>query len=229
MSIKNKKGFFITIMFSLVIISIGIIASKKYYKTSETYKDKLIRFHVLANSDLPEDQELKLKVRDKVLNEISHKFINSKSIEETRKIIKQNMNEIRDIALKEIKESGKDYDVDIKLGKHTFPTKSYGNFTLPAGEYESVRIIIGEGNGQNWWCVMFPPLCFVDAKNGLTDKKTENRLKEVLTEDEYGIVSSTYEESPQDQPIKLKSKIAEVFEKIFVTKNETDEMKEIMK
>lgn len=172
--------------------------------TNESYKDKLIRFHVLANSDSPKDQELKLKVRDKVIDFMGEKFAKSGSMEETRIIVNENMENMKEIALKEIKENGKDYDVEIKLESHEFPTKSYGEFTLPAGEYEAVRILIGEAKGENWWCVMFPPLCFVDARNGLTDSKTDENMKKHLTQEEYNEISSN-----DDGNIQMKSKLVE--------------------
>lgn len=181
------------------------------YENRQGYKDKLIRFHVIANSDSPEDQQLKLKVRDEIISSMNDKFARSSSIDDSRKIVMENIEEIKNIALNEIKENGKQYDVDVEIGKYNFPTKSYGNFTLPAGEYEAVRVVIGEGKGRNWWCVMFPPLCFIDITNGLTDEKTNDELKKVLTNKEYNMIVSAG--SDDDMPIKLKFKVVELFEK----------------
>ena len=180
--------------------------------SSESYKEKLIRFHVLANSDEEVDQDLKLKVRDRLIETMSDKFKDSIDIEESREIVKDNIEEMKQIALEEIKENGKDYSVDIKLEAHDFPTKSYGDFTLPAGEYEAVRVLIGEAKGENWWCVMFPPLCFVDENNGVIDKKTDEKLKDILTEEEYKLISR--ENSKKASNRKMKFKILEILETI---------------
>lgn len=167
----------------LCIITISILIGlcgtfyylKDIYQNREIYKEKLIRFHVIANSDSKEDQELKLKVRDKIIAYLSPKLEKSKSIEETKKIIENNITVIEDIASKEIKENDKSYSVSANLGYSNFPTKKYSNIVLPAGNYKALRVVIGSGEGKNWWCVMFPPLCFVDINSGITDKKTERK------------------------------------------------------
>ncbi len=209
----DKKSNFIIIL----LITVSIFTNAFYIQgknvaansnvesvDEESYKNKLIRFHVLANSDSPEDQELKLKVRDKVIDSMSEKFKESKSIEETRLIVSENMESMKQVALDEIKENGKDYDVEIKLEPYNFPTKSYGDFTLPAGEYEAVRVLIGKAKGQNWWCVMFPPLCFIDAKNATTDNETQENMKKHLTQEEYNAISSS-----ENGKIELRSKLVE--------------------
>jgi stage II sporulation protein R len=146
---------------------------------------KLIRFHVIANSDSAEDQNLKLNVRDKVLKEIGPKLEKSGSKEESEKIIESNLGSIKHIAETVVKDSGKKYGVSVSLGKSMFPVKSYNDITLPAGEYDALKITLGSGEGKNWWCVMFPPLCFVDITNGITSQDTENRMKYALNDDEY--------------------------------------------
>lgn len=133
--------------------------------------DKLIRLHVLANSDSPQDQALKYKVRDSVVEYMTSKFSNSKSLEESRKILLDNLPELVAIAEKRLAEEGSQFTINIEHGNFQFPIKSYGTFVLPAGEYEAVRVVIGEGKGANWWCVLFPPLCFVDvSKKNIDDK-----------------------------------------------------------
>ncbi|MFL0267173.1 stage II sporulation protein R [Candidatus Clostridium radicumherbarum] len=155
-------------------------------------ENKIIRFHVIANSDKAEDQALKLKVRDKVLEYIAPKLKTSKSIEESRQILMQNDTNIQKIADKVIKDNGYSYKSVTMLSKEDFPVKTYGNITLPQGEYEAYRIIIGNGSGQNWWCVMFPPLCFIDITKGeVSYKETEKAMKEVLSQNEYEEVDNT--------------------------------------
>ncbi|MDA8443360.1 MAG: stage II sporulation protein R [Peptococcaceae bacterium] len=128
----------------------------------------LIRFHVLANSDSDADQLLKRQVRDAILAKFSPILAQSKSLEESRSLLKVNMPGMQKEAARVIAAKGKSYPVRVEYGHFDFPVKSYGNLTLPAGNYEAVRIIIGAGKGANWWCVLFPPLCFVDITSSLT-------------------------------------------------------------
>ncbi|HBV85214.1 MAG TPA: stage II sporulation protein R [Desulfosporosinus sp.] len=127
--------------------------------------DQLIRFHVLANSDRDEDQALKRAVRDEILKEVAPQLAVSKSLEESRQIVQRIQPDMDAIALKEIQAWGKNYTVHTDYGKFSFPTKSYGTLVLPAGQYEALRVVIGEGEGSNWWCVLFPALCFVDIEH----------------------------------------------------------------
>lgn len=130
--------------------------------------ESLIRFHVIANSDSEEDQILKYAVRDEILKKVAPVLAQSGSLDESRRIIQDMEREMLDIADTVMKERGKDYSVTMDYGIHTFPTKSYGNTVLPAGEYEAVKIKIGKAQGANWWCVLFPPLCFVNVEESTT-------------------------------------------------------------
>lgn len=175
-------------------------------------ENKLIRFHVIANSDSDEDQNLKLKVRDEVLKYMAPKLDDSKSLDESREILKSNDNKVKEIAKKVIKENGYNYGVETTLGKENFPDKTYGNITLPQGEYEAYRIVIGSGNGHNWWCVMFPPLCFVDMSKGqVAYDENEKQMKKVLNDEEYGIVDNT----SNDQEVEVRFKIWDEIKKLF--------------
>jgi stage II sporulation protein R len=190
---------------------------------TEALSNKLIRFHVIANSDSVEDQTLKLKVRDNVLDYISPKLKKAKSLEESRKILKSEDAAINKIAKKVISQNGYNYTVKTALSSENFPVKSYGNITLPQGKYEAYRIIIGKGNGQNWWCVMFPPLCFVDVTKGETSiKETEKEMKKVLNDEEYEAVTFANNDKEKSNnkktnnvdgsnEIKLKFKFVEIF------------------
>lgn len=126
--------------------------------------NQLIRFHVVANSDSDEDQALKRAVRDAILEEVSPRLASSKSLDESRQILLKIRPEMEKIGLSVVKSWGKNYTVRAELGDFSFPTKSYGTLVLPAGTYEALRVVIGEGEGSNWWCVLFPPLCFVDIE-----------------------------------------------------------------
>lgn len=125
----------------------------------------LIRFHVLANSDSEEDQALKLAVRDAILEKVSPRLAESHSLEESRQILTGMRPEIEKIGQEVVHAWGKNDEVKTDYGYFTFPTKSYGSLVLPAGEYEAVRVLIGKAEGSNWWCVLFPPLCFVDIEH----------------------------------------------------------------
>ena len=172
--------------------------------------DNLIRLHVIANSDSPEDQELKRDVRDAVLSYVQGEVGDSQDIEQTRAVISNSLDEIASVARKTISEQGKEYNVKAMLGNQPFPTKAYGDIYLPAGNYQALRVVIGDGDGANWWCVLFPPLCFVDVTHGTVPESVKDDLKKVLSEEEYEIVTSSEEES--DIPIKIKFKIVEMFQ-----------------
>lgn len=149
----------------------------------EDIVDKIIRFHVIANSDSDEDQALKLKVRDRVVEFISGKLNESISLEESRKIILSNKEEMEGIAREVIEENNYSYGVVSNLSRENFPDKVYGDVIFPQGEYEAYRIIIGDGNGENWWCVMFPPLCFVDGTKEVVDSSEVKKQIEEGEED----------------------------------------------
>lgn len=174
----------------------------------EEISEKIIRFHVLANSDSKEDQDLKLKVRDAVIEFVSPSLKNSKGIDESRKILLSLEDEVIEVAKKVIKEEGYDYSVDVELAMTNFPVKTYGNVTLPQGEYEAFRVLIGEAKGQNWWCVMFPPLCFIDMTKGqISYEESEEELSKVLTEEEYSLITEE-----EDSKIEFRFKLADLFE-----------------
>ena len=214
---KIKIRLSILILSLITIISIMTISIsgevKKISAASEDYKDKLIRFHVIANSDSEEDQNLKLKVRDAIINYLQPKLLESESIEESELIIKKEYDELEKISKNIILENGYDYDVKVGIDYSKLPTKQYSNVVLPAGEYKALRIIIGEGKGKNWWCVMFPPLCFVDEQKGIIDKDTDDKLREVLTEEEYELISQ--KTSKQVDRVQIKFKIVEIIQDII--------------
>lgn len=213
---KIKVRLSILILSLVAIISIMTISIsgevKKISNASEDYKDKLIRFHVIANSDSDEDQNLKLKVRDAVINYLQPKLLESESIEESELIIKREYSELEKISKNIILQNGYNYDVKIGIDYSEFPTKQYSNVVLPAGEYKALKIIIGEGSGKNWWCVMFPPLCFVDEEKGIIDKDTDDKLREVLTEEEYNLIAQ--KTSNQTNRVQIKFKIVEIVQNI---------------
>lgn len=214
---KIKIRLMILILSFISVISIMTVSINGEMKKIETmsvdYRDKLIRFHVIANSDSDEDQNLKLKVRDAVIEHLQPKLINSSSIEESEEIIKNEYENLEKISKNIIEKNGYNYDVRVGIEYSKFPTKQYSNVVLPAGEYKALKIVIGSGQGKNWWCVMFPPLCFVDEEKGIIDKETDERLREVLTEEEYEMI--TQKDENEVSRVKVKFKIVEVLQDVF--------------
>ncbi|WP_026314456.1 stage II sporulation protein R [Heyndrickxia acidiproducens] len=157
----------------LIMLSIGTILSL-YAPQQEAAADQTIvipkdaiRLRILANSDKPEDQAVKRKIRDEVNASITKWVQDLTSKEEAKKVIQSHLPDIKRIAEKVIAEEHLDQSVRVELGKVNFPTKLYGQYLYPAGKYEAVLITLGEGQGANWWCVLYPPLCFLDFSNGV--------------------------------------------------------------
>ncbi|MHC8661207.1 stage II sporulation protein R [Bacillus sp. Bwzl_19] len=136
--------------------------------------DEAIRLRILANSDNDEDQKLKRQIRDAVNKEITGWVKDITSIEEARRLIRSKLPEIKEIAKQTMKEKGAHQSVSVAFNKISFPTKLYGNMVYPAGKYEAILITLGNGEGANWWCVLFPPLCFLDFSNGEAVKDQED-------------------------------------------------------
>ena len=206
-SILFKAG----VMFAVLAATATFMISVSYSeKVNKGLADNLIRLHVIANSDSDEDQAIKREVRDAVLLYMKEQLKDSRDIEQTKYIIRKNLGRIEEIADSKIAEHGKRYTVKTMLGSFAFPTKAYGDITLPAGNYQALRIVIGKGEGANWWCVLFPPLCFVDATHGTVPDSVKQELRATLTEDEYSIIVSA--DKDEDIPIKIRFKVVEFFQ-----------------
>ena len=144
-----------------------------------------VRLRILANSDSDKDQALKRKVRDEVKAQIDGWVADLTSFEEARKVIQSHIPEIEKTVANTLKKEGSKDSFQVKFSKNVkFPTKVYGNFIYPAGEYEAVLITIGEGEGANWWCVLFPPMCFLDFSSGTAVRKEEHVVKAESPEEE---------------------------------------------
>ncbi len=150
--------------------------------------DKVIRFHVLANSDSTEDQELKLKVRDAVGLMMKDRLQSAETVDESRRIIKQSLGDIETCAKEVILREGYAYEVEASLANSSFPVKTYGTASFPAGTYEALRVVIGAGEGHNWWCVMYPNLCFAGSMYEVDEERSKQQLREVLSPEEYETV-----------------------------------------
>lgn len=202
----NHSVFILSIVIGVIITcAIGVYANK----TQNDLANSVLRLHIIPNSNSQFDQSLKLKVRDQIINEMSKKFELSNSIELTKEIANNNLDEVKYIAQKVISQNGYNYAVNVSLGESYFPTKTYGNVAFPPGYYDALIVRIGEAKGANWWCVMFPPLCFVDATNGSMPRESQEKLKRSVTEEEYKLLTSY---SNGDVEFKAKFKAVEVWQ-----------------
>lgn len=172
---------------------------------SKEISNNIFRLHIIANSNSYEDQNLKYKVRDNILKYMNSININSTSKSDTIKTVNEHLNDFKQIALNTIKENGYNYDASVEINNIYFPTKKYGDITLPNGYYDALRIKIGNSEGQNWWCVMFPSLCFIDVTSGIIPEESKELIKENLSEEEYNLINS----NSSDINIKFKFKIIE--------------------
>lgn len=186
---KNRISVLVILVFLLVILGIRTYNRIGSYRIQKEISHNIIRFHVRANSDSEEDQALKLKVRDVVVNFLEGRLENAESLDEARNILYYCKDEIEDIALAKIIEEGYDYPVNIYFEKSYFPMKTYGDMVFPAGKYEAFRIDIGKSEGKNWWCVLFPPLCFVDSTYAVVPDSTKDKFHNILSEEAYGAIT----------------------------------------
>ena len=199
-----SKKIKISICVSMIVAIIFSICS--FAKTSEQIRSDVLRLHVIANSDSNVDQNLKIRLRDFLLEEGKSIFDGSVNVENAVKKIEPQIPALEKSAKEFIRASGFDYDVKISLSREYFTTRTYETVTLPAGKYLALRVVIGSGEGHNWWCVMFPPMCVPAA-----DKKDE--IESIFTEDEIKLVES----SPKYE---IRFKVVEICEGIKESINE---------
>ena len=173
------------------ILITGLIVNAKKSEMQGELAEQVFRFHVLANSDSGEDQALKMKVKEAIIAYMKQELPQSDSVETTKKWARENLLQIEQVAAEIIAEEGYEYSVKAEVTICDFPDKTYGDITFAAGEYEALRIEIGQAKGQNWWCVLYPNLCFIDAVHAVVPEKGKNELKEVLDEDTYEMVTTT--------------------------------------
>ena len=205
-NIKNSKiGISITLILLLFLYT-TINAISYVEAVSTDISDSVFRLHVIANSDSKEDQSLKYKVRDNLLKYMNNICRDCSSKQEAIDLVTEHQEEFKQVALDTIKKEGYSYNVKINIGNFEFPTKQYGDISLPAGYYDALRVEIGEAKGRNWWCVMFPSLCFIDVSSGIVPEESKEELQNVLSDEEYSIISDN-----SDNGIKLKFKLIEFF------------------
>lgn len=190
----KKIYVFVPILLCFILTFVYIVP---FVAMSEDISDKVFRLHILANSDTDYDQNLKLMVRDEILKYSNEIYSSCKSLNDAISCTKDNINKYKRIAEQVIKDNGYDYKVNLDVKKEYFNTRVYENFTLPAGYYNSLRIIIGEGKGHNWWCVMYPNVCL----SGCVDEFDN----ELTAEEKNFIMNSKYS---------IRFKTVEIYEKI---------------
>jgi len=203
---KNPKVKMVIILSILLFVYTTICAFSYAQNVSTDIANSVFRLHVLANSDREEDQNLKYKVRDNLLAYMNEICANCKSKEEAISLVKEHQDNFKQIALDTVKNEGYSYDININIGNFEFPTKEYGDISLPAGFYDALRVEIGEAKGHNWWCVMFPPLCFVDITSGVVPEESKELLEDNMSEEEFALVSND-----SNSEIKFKFKLLEFF------------------
>lgn len=199
----------------LILVFSGIVMGSikantmKHSQVQAGIAEDIIRFHVIANSDSKEDQELKIKVKEILVAELSPYLKDAISVTDARDILIDMLPTIQKTAQEVIRENGFQYTVNVSLEPYNFPLKVYGDYTFPPGTYEALRVTIGEAQGKNWWCVMFPPLCFVDETYSIVDEESEEQLKYLLTEEEFDSLRE------QKAPVKIKFKLWEEIKEYF--------------
>lgn len=203
---KLKYSFFVVF---LLFLFISISAINYVYAVSENISNSVFRLHVIANSNSIEDQNLKYIVRDAVINHVNEISKNAKSKEDLMSIL--NLEDIKNVAKETIIKEGFNYDVSVEIGNFYFPTKCYGDISFPAGMYDALRIKIGSAEGKNWWCVMFPPLCFVDVSSGIVPDNSKKQLQNAMDKEEYELVSNK-----EDSKISFKFKLVEFLQELGI-------------
>ena len=206
---RSKLKTTLLIMFLLFVYV--LIAASSYTKAVCTdIANNVFRLHVIANSDSEEDQKLKYIVRDSILSYVNGILENINNKEDVALTINNHIDEIKNIAQQAVYNEGFTYDVEIEVGNFKFPTKTYGNISFPPGSYDALRVKIGNASGKNWWCVMFPPLCFVDVSSGIVPEDSKELMESNLSSEDYALVSSS------KNTTKIKFKVVEVLQNLTI-------------
>lgn len=206
---KKEKRYWRTAALFAVLLWFGVAISSAYsVQLQAGIAQKVLRFHVRANSDSDADQTLKLRVRDRILQEYGRILQDCTSKDESMAVLQAHTAQIAQIAKDEITQAGYSYPVAVTLVREDFPTKQYGDLTFPAGVYDALRIEIGAAKGHNWWCVLYPQMCYVDATWQEVTDESHQKLKHTLSQEEYVVVSALEQEAKLP---KIKLKLVELF------------------
>lgn len=193
---------------SLLLALVVAMLAMAYADTTERgISSSLLRLHIVANSDSAEDQSIKLAVRDAITAQFGQKLLAAESVAEAKELTRRELAAITNTAEEILRESGFDYGASASVQRLHFPTRKYDNIILPPGEYDALKIVLGCGNGQNWWCVMYPPLCFSSSNGGYASNEAKKLLEASLSDDEYSLITES-----GAVPVKFKLKILEIFD-----------------
>ncbi len=198
----------IALLFGLVV---SMFAMAYADETQNEIASSVVRLHIVANSDSDGDQAVKLKVRDAIIAEFSDCLQTAQSPAQAEQIMQDNLSRIEAVANRVLKENSYSYQAQASIGETHFPVKHYENITLPPGNYRALRIVLGNGAGQNWWCVMYPPLCFSGSIEGSASQESQAMLKSSLGEENYTLITDGADESGE-LPVQFKFKILEIFD-----------------
>lgn len=173
----------------------------------EDLSGSFFRLHILANSNSEEDQALKYLVRDELISYLHTLSGDTHSKESVMELARLHLADFQKVSEKVIAENGYSYPVAVEIGNFPFPTKHYGNLSLPAGSYDALRVTIGKAEGQNWWCVLFPPLCFVNSTTGLVEEEDLAPIEDTLSDDEIALITTE-----DTDTIRFKFKLVELMQ-----------------
>lgn len=197
------------IMSALVAAFIITVCLSVYSQdVNHDLSQSMIRLHVIANSDTDEDQALKLQVRDAVIHAAQPLLQDASDKADSRDALLSHTDELERAARETVIQNGYDYPVTVEYGNFYFPLKRYANVMLPSGDYDAFRVKIGQAEGKNWWCVMFPPLCFVNETTGEMDEAALQQLKAAVSEDEYELITNSED---GDLPVVMRFKVVDWF------------------
>lgn len=211
---KGKRELFLSVSCFLVAFLLIIVWSQQKQESfAARIAPEILRFHVLANSDSEEDQQLKLEVRTLLLNTIYEQLGPDATKDETCNFIRNNHESLEKTADTYMQNKGYDYSAHMELTTCHFPVKAYGDMVFPSGTYETARVTIGKGNGHNWWCVLYPPLCFVDSSYAVVPDSSKQTLEQLLSEDDY---QALFHKRTDGTQVHIKSKLWEMIGKNLI-------------
>lgn len=196
---RVNRRFNIAVFMGLIILAIygytKQVSSQKEIEMQKSISEKILRFHVLANSDNKEDQQVKLMVRDAIGEYIEPLIADCDNLEETEMVVEEYLPQIVNVAEDVLDKEGYSYGATAKLTSCEFPVKTYGEYTFPKGEYRALEVSLGDGEGHNWWCVLYPNMCFRGSVYEVIEDDAKESLREVLDDEEYEAVfdSGEYE------------------------------------
>lgn len=169
----------------------GLLVEERSARAAEELTEQVLRFHVLADSDSKEDQRIKMQVKEQVVGWLGRELKGADSLEETKAFVSGHLEDVRSLAQETVREAGGSDPVTAELTTDDFPEKAYGDVTFPAGRYEALRIRIGSGRGHNWWCCLYPGLCFTDAVHARVNPEDKEELCRLLDGDTYDMITCT--------------------------------------